>query len=208
MFLCFILVLPFASAWGIAYAQNHFTAEPGQKLNVSFTLQNYVGDEIKRIIIEPSGDKEIVTILDKKDYYLLPPKTKDHQVILQIAIPEPAKKKYQVDINFIAYSGSEGIVLSNAKVIPLSIAVPDGTLNDTAEPAETPADLAEAYQEAEEKIEKEEGQPPKTQGLVVLEEGSNPYALLIILTAVVFIVLLMLMTSYRQRKLWKKMGLR
>jgi len=205
------MVLPFAAAWGIAYANNHLTVEQGQKREVNFTLQNYVGNELKRIIVELNGDKEIATILNKKDYYLLPPKTKDSHVIIQIAVPKPAKKNYRVNVNFIAFTGSGGISLSNVKVIPLYIDVPDGTLSNTdvalQEQADIPVNLTKTYQEIEEKIEKTEGRiSTKIQGLTVLGKKNN--ALPIILAIVGFLALSILISHYRQKKRQEKWGLR
>jgi len=206
-----VILSPFASAWGIAYAQNNFTVQQGQKQDVHFTLQNYVGDEVKRIIIELGGDKEIATVLDKKDYYLLLPKTKDHQVTIQVAIPEQAKKNYRVNVNFIDYGGGQGISLANAKVISIHINVPDGTLNDTAldeQPQENPADLTVAYEKVEEQIEEEEGNvfDTKIQGLTVLDVKNTTWPIL--LTAISLLALLIVMASYRKKRRQKKLGLR
>jgi len=206
-----IILSPFASAWGIAYASNHFTLEQGQKQEIDFTLQNYVGDDVKRIIIELSGDKEIATVLDKKEYYLLPPKTKDHRVTIQVAVPEPAKQNYHIKVNFISYAGDGGVSLSNVKVIPLNIDVPDGTLNDTTpdeQPLETPSNLVETYQEIEEKIEKEEGNvfDTRIQGLTVLEEGNNLFPIILLLGGL--FALLILISYYHRKRRQERLGLR
>lgn len=211
LFILLSLVMPpFASAWGIAYASDHFTLEQGQKQDIHFTLQNYVGDDVKRIIIELGGDKEIATILDKKEYYLLPPRTKDQRVTIQVAIPERAKQNYSIKVNFISYTGDGGVSLSNVKVIPLTIDVPDGTLNDTApdeQPLET-SNLTETYQEIEEKIEKAEGNVFNTriQGLTVLEEGNNVLPIILLLGGL--LALLILISSYHRKKRQERLGLR
>ena len=207
MILSLIMIPTLTYAWGIAFAEDHFTLKQGEKYDVKFGLQNYVGDESKRIIIELSGDKEIATVLNKKDYYLLPPKTKDYDVLIQVSIPKPAKKNYKVDVNFIAYPGSGGISLATAKVIPIYIEVPDGTL--TEEPKETPLDLSKTYQDVEEVIEKEEGKAPttKVQGLAILETKDASNLLPIVLMIAGLLVLLISVTIYFQKKRKRELGL-
>ncbi len=205
-----LIVIPlFAHAWGIAFVNDHFTLKQGQTQDVKFSMQNYVGDESKRMLIELSGDKEIATILDKKDYYLLLPKTKDYPIVIRIAIPEQAQKSYEVKANFIAYAGGSGISLSTAKVVPIYIEVPDGTL--TEQPEETSLDLTKTYQKAEEKIEEEEGQTqtsaPKVQSLAVLEEKTTFDLLPFVLIIIAVLIVLISTTIYIQKKRRKKLEL-
>jgi hypothetical protein len=210
--LCLILIVPFAHAWGITFIDNHFTLKQGQKHDIKFTLQNYVGDDTKRVVVKLSGDSEIASIINEQDYYLLPPKTKDHEVIIHLDIPEKAKKEYKVDVNFIAYSGGSGIGLSTAKVIPVYIEVSDGTLTEE-KTEEKPLDLTETYQEIEEKIQ-EEGKSPdgapvsKAHGLAVLEEKSSGSSLIpIVLLAAGIIGTIITVTVYLQKKNRKKLEL-
>lgn len=203
-----ILVLPWAQAWGISYAENQFTLEPGQELEVKFGLQNYVGDESQRIIVKLSGDSEIASILDPQDYYLLPPKTKDIPVIIKIALPDPARKKYEVQVNFIDYQGGGGVGLATAKVIPIKIDVPQGTLAEEKAP-EKPLDLGSTYQTVEKQIAENEGQSasPKIQGLAILDEKSVKTLLPAVIIIVVIIISAIALTIYFQKKRQKKIEL-
>jgi len=152
---------PTVHAWGISYITDDFTVHAGATHQVRFNLQNYVGNEPKRIVIELDGETAIASIINKKDYYLLPPKTKDHEVIVELAIPQPAKRAYQVKVHFIALPDAGLVGMANAKTISLSVEVPDGTLPD--EPLEeSPLDLQELYQKAEEDIKQQE--PKQTKG--------------------------------------------
>ncbi len=150
MLVLFIL-LPFISAmayaWGIAYKDNSFVMRSGEAQNVSFMLQNYVGDEPKKIAVALEGNTEIASVSNKKDYYLLPPKTKDYEIVVRIAIPKPAKKSYKLNVNFISLPESGNVGLATAKVIPVNIEVSDGIIADDGNDAgdEDILDLRELY---------------------------------------------------------------
>ena len=205
------IISPLAHAWGIAYSESSFTSDPGGIVEVKFSLQNYVGDDPKRIIIELSGDKEIAEVLNQKDYYLLPPKTKDYEVIVKVLVPQPAKKSYKIDVNFIAYSGGEGIGISTAKVIPIIINVPAGTLSkeESSASPETPLDLTKTYQVMEEKIQEEKGakNAAPASSLSILEEKNSLSLLPVLVIILVACSLMMTGTVFLQRKRRKKLGL-
>jgi len=174
LFILFISLLPAAYAWGIAYAQDHFVLKQGETTDVTFFMQNYVEPNTKRIVIELSGDAEIATIVDKQESYLLPPKTKDHEVIIRLQIPEAAKKEYEVEVNFIAHNSKGGVGISTAKVISLTVDVPDG--NVAAESVKTELNLAKIYDELEEQKEKEEGEETSRKqltGLTILKDPAS-----------------------------------
>lgn len=157
MALMSLLLCSTAYAWGIAYANDQFTMLPGEEKYINFTLQNYVGDDVQRIILQVTGDDEIVTLLDPQDYYLLPPKTKDYPVPFRVNIPPTeVRKQYNVKMQFIAhYGGGEGIGFATGKIIRLVIDVPEGTL-EPAPPDEEEIDLTETYKKVSEQIEEEE----------------------------------------------------
>ena len=211
LLLCLVITLPFASAWGVAYATNHFTLQPGDEIEVDFTLQNYVGDDVKRIIVRFTGDKEIATIVDPQEYYLLPPKTKDYPLTVKLQIPEPAKRHYEVKVEFITYYGERNVGFATAKVIPLIVDVPEGT-----EPASTnatpEADLTETYKEIEKEIgEREEITDSKitgASGLEVLDDKkrvSVAWLYLIILLLIPFVFLIVGQGVKKKRK--RELGL-
>jgi len=178
LFLLFLMLIPSAHAWGVAYVQDHFTLEPGQSEDVVFNLQNYVGIKSKRITIELEGDTTIATLVDTQEYYLLPPKTKDHNVVVRLAIPDPAQKQYEVKVNFIALPTGGMIGLANAKTITLSIAVPAGTFEATSAEG-IPLDLGEVYAVADETAEEGAQEAPRKEtDIAVFDTGPSKVIML------------------------------
>ncbi len=147
LFLC-----PMVYGWGIAYASDQFTMRPSEEKLVKFTLQNYVGNNVERIIVRLSGDKEIANVIDPQDYYLIPPKTKDYPVTLRLKIPKTARKHYEVRVEFIAHYGEGDIGFAKAKVITLTVDVPEGTLAAAPRVEEEETNLIKTYEKVTEKI--------------------------------------------------------
>ena len=188
-----------ASAWGIAYGQDHFVLNQGESADVYFSLQNYVEEDSKRIFVELSGDSQIATIPNELDYYLLPPKTKDHEVIIHLEIPEVAKKEYEVEVNFIAYSNKAGFGLATAKVVSITVDVPDGSIEIGDENMTKELDIAAFYEE----IEESEGENNQITGLTILGDSKSSPAiksLLIGLLLLVGIIGTAYLVRYKQRK--------
>ncbi len=191
-FIMLLSLLPSTYAWGVAFAHDHFVLKQGEIQNVSFFMQNYVESDTKRIIVELSGDSEIATIINKKEYYLLPPKTTNHKVVISLKIPEQAQKKYEIDVNFIAHSLSGGVGISTAKVIPITIDVPDGTIEPQQGERKKELDLAKIYDELEEqKQEEREEETPNDQstGMMILKNPASLTKSLKILLAGLIVVI-------------------
>lgn len=125
--LCLLFSSAEVSAWGIAFSTNDITVYSGDESSMNLNLQNFVGEETKKIYVRFKGDSDIASIVDAEEYYLLKPRTSE-DITLKFTIPKPAKKSYEVDVEFLAQSTDAGVSLASAKIVTFRITVPDGTL--------------------------------------------------------------------------------
>ncbi len=125
--LCLLFSSAEVSAWGIAFSTNDITVYSGEHSDINLNIQNFVGEETKKVYVRFKGDSDVASIVDAEEYYLLKPRTSE-DITLRITLPKPAKKSYEVDVEFLAQSTDAGVSLASAKVVSFRITVPDGTL--------------------------------------------------------------------------------
>lgn len=191
--------------WGIAFSDNNIVIRKGETKDFMMNLQNYVGDDPLKITIELAGDTEIVTVLDSRDYYWLPAKTKDYEFPLRFTIPkENAKKEYKVDVKFNALLPHEGIGIISSKIISLSINVPDGDIVQENKPISIEDDFVPVTGPVkEEELVEEDVQEPKAEpsGIVIPEEqGKNALLSLEVGIGVLLIAAIAFLVYSRKRK--------
>ena len=179
--------------WGIALPGNDFTINQGQTNDLKLNIQNYVGDETKKITIDFDGDSKIASIIDQKEYYLLPPKSAE-DIILQFSIPKKAKKEYYLSVKFTAHSTDSGLSLTTAKILSFNINVPDSILTEDPSIEEEPEKTEEEIrQELKEMLGEEE---TKGEGIVVEGEGINiglTFGIIAIIAVVAIAIALLIM---------------
>lgn len=204
----FLIVLPLnVSAWGIAYTtSNDHELKAGDSIELKFNVQNQVGNEAKKIVLQPSGDSDIVVIKDPQDFYLLPPQS-SRDIILTIAIPQDPYDYYRIDLNFISIPLElTDVSLATAKVIPLNITVPGGNPRPiTSQEASLSSDSAinnvvKGFNEQEKSA---------AQGLVVFDTETKPsfVALSVSLMLVLIIAAGIIIYIYIQKKKNDALGL-
>ncbi len=207
LFIIMLFLIPAVFGWGISYSNTNFVLKKGQTQEVTFSLQNYVGDEVKRIIIKLEGDNEIAKIKDAKDYYILPPKTKDYPLVLVLSIPEDkAKTEYNVEVDFIAYPYGSGVSIASGKSVKFNVKVPDGDPNLKSEPKKEES-LQDAYANIDKKIaESEHIKKQEKQNIVVGESQISElrfWGVGVLVLAVAAGVLIYF--RQRRKKLYEKM---
>jgi uncharacterized membrane protein len=114
-----------ANAWGVSYSTDELRMQAGQSADISYEMQNFVGDDTLRIKVSLEGDAEIAQIVGE-DVFTLPPKTKDTYAKIRITIPSNALSQYTLKIKFLTMTGQGGFSINSAKIIPLTINVADG----------------------------------------------------------------------------------
>jgi hypothetical protein len=133
MFLFMIAVSSgLANAWGVSYSTDEIQMQAGQSADISYELQNFVGDETMSIKVSLEGDAGIAQIVGD-DVFTLLPKTKDTYAKIRVSIPNNALSRYALKIKFLAMTGQGGFSINSAKMIPLTINVVD----DSGQSAQT-----------------------------------------------------------------------
>ncbi len=115
-----------ANAWGVSYSADEIQMQAGQSADISYEMQNFVGDEAMNIKVSLEGDAGIAQIVGDNTF-TLPPKTKDRYANIRITIPNNALSQYTLKIKFLAMTGQGGFSINSAKIIPLTINVAEGS---------------------------------------------------------------------------------
>ena len=117
--------------------------QPGETKDVSFSLQNMVGDEDVHLLAELKGDKKYVTLTDPSNRYVIPAKTKGVKVNFRITVPADTKigTTFRVTITFLNAPDSTtqqvGIGTSIGKSLEVIIGNPEAPrIEPTALPAQ------------------------------------------------------------------------
>lgn len=86
----FLISVSYVQAFGVTapyWKENPLTMAPGETKEVTFTLQNMVGDEDMQATVDLISDKRYVELLGETEYDV-PAKTKDIPVTVKISIPQ------------------------------------------------------------------------------------------------------------------------
>jgi len=115
--LAILVVLPFASAFGVStpyWKENPLVMNPGEMKDVTLNLQNMVGDKDVAIRVSLMNGQEIATLTDSSNDYLVPIKTADTYVHIQIKIPQNVTlgSVYPVTLSFITITSGAGGAVS------------------------------------------------------------------------------------------------
>ena len=89
-----LLIIPFVSAFGVNsqyWDTNPLVMYPGETREIQLTLQNMVGEKDMSLQAEISEGKEIASLTDKSNTYLVPFGKKDVPVNIKVIIPSDAK---------------------------------------------------------------------------------------------------------------------
>lgn len=89
-----LLNLNTAQAFGVTapyWKENPLVMSPGETKEITFALQNMVGDEDMQVTVTLIEDKRYVTLLGSTEYEV-PAKTKDIPVVVRIVMPQETPK--------------------------------------------------------------------------------------------------------------------
>jgi hypothetical protein len=137
-----ITLLSLISASGVVspyWSDNPLRLNPGETTTINLTLQNMVGDQDITFQAKLSSEENIATLINANSEakYLVPSKTKDVPVTLQIQVPSDAKAgdTYKVDVLFNEIASSQGGMLHVTSSVSTSFPVEVTGNNTTAFPS-------------------------------------------------------------------------
>ncbi len=89
--------------------ENPLRIAPGETKEITFTLQNMVGDDTLSFRAQVVNGTSIATLVDANPIYTVPPQTKDVQVKLVIKLPANAvlNQRYNVGVSFTSITNAE-----------------------------------------------------------------------------------------------------
>ncbi|MBI1972650.1 hypothetical protein HYS50_01450 [Candidatus Woesearchaeota archaeon] len=124
------------------------TLTPGETREITFTLQNMVGDDDLRVRVELLQDKRYVELIDTETEYEIPAKTKDIPVRIRIKIPIDIQlgTTFPIRLSFTSTSklGSQQVQLGTGIEKTFDVIIEGG--EPAKQVAETPAEKPSAQQ--------------------------------------------------------------
>jgi hypothetical protein len=115
-----LLVLPFASAFGVVtpyWNERPLIMQPGETKEVSFNLQNMVGETPYNVHVVLMESSNISMLTDASNDYLIPVRTGNTYVHMKVSVPSNAVigTQYPITLSFTtSASGTEGVSMGTS----------------------------------------------------------------------------------------------